>query len=87
LFQIAGCVSLSFLPAVVQIGFQQDVYNTTEANGAAELCVALSGSPIARNVSVTLFTSDLDAVGELKMFLYWYIDTMFFLFLIKMAIT
>ena len=49
----------------MQIGFQQDVYNTTEADGAAELCVTMSGSPVARNVSVTLFTSDLDAVGEL----------------------
>ena len=52
-----------FHAVVVQMGFQLDAYNTTEDSGAAVVCVILTGS-IERNVSVTLFTADIDAVGK-----------------------
>jgi len=52
-----------FLTVAVEIGFQQDTYTVTEASGAAMVCVILNGS-IARNVSATLFTMDIDAVGR-----------------------
>jgi len=45
------------------MGFQLDAYNATEESGAAMVCVILTGS-IARNVSATLFTMDIDAVGR-----------------------
>ena len=45
------------------MGFQLDAYNATEDSGAAVVCVTLTGF-IARNVSATLFTSDMDAVGR-----------------------
>lgn len=49
--------------AAVQMSFQQDAYTVTEASGAAMVCVTLAGS-IVRNVSTTLFTMDVDAVGR-----------------------
>ena len=45
------------------MGFQLDAYNTTEDRGAAAVCVTLTGS-IERDVSATLFTTDIDAVGR-----------------------
>jgi len=45
------------------MSFQQDAYTVTEASGAATVCVTLAGS-IVRNVSTTLFTMDVDAVGR-----------------------
>ena len=54
-----------FHAVVVQMGFQLDAYNTTEDSGAAVVCVTLTGS-IERNVSATLFTTDIDAVCKLS---------------------
>ena len=45
------------------MGFQLDAYSATEDSGAAAVCVTLTGS-IERNVSATLFTMDIDAVGR-----------------------
>ena len=45
------------------MGFQLDAYSATEDSGAAVVCVTLTGS-IERNVSATLFTMDIDAVGR-----------------------
>ena len=45
------------------MGFQLDAYNATEDNGAAVVCVTLTGS-IVRNVSATLFTTNIDALGR-----------------------
>ena len=45
------------------MGFQQDAYNATEDSGAAVVCVSLT-EPIEHNVSATLFTTNLDALGR-----------------------
>ena len=45
------------------MGFQQDAYDATEDSGAAVVCVTVTGS-IERNVSATLFTTSIDAVGR-----------------------
>ena len=55
--------SYYFHAAAVQMSFQQDAYTVTEASGAVTVCVTLAGS-IVRNVSTTLFTMDVDAVGR-----------------------
>ena len=45
------------------MGFQLDAYNATEDSRAAVVCVTLTGF-IERNVSTTLFTTNLDAIGR-----------------------
>jgi len=61
-----------FHAVVVQLGFHLDAYNATEDSGAAVVCVTLTGS-IARNVSATLFTSDMDAVGRSHKVMYQFL--------------
>ena len=48
----------------MEVSSQQTVYSVNESVGFVEVCVVLSGV-LERNVTVSLFTVDISAVGKL----------------------
>ena len=55
----------SFPPAIVHVGFESPVYNTTEGLGFVEVCATVIDSNITNQFfTVELFTETYSATGE-----------------------